>query len=209
MNKNPGTRIICEWCGKFIIGKRKRFCDRKNCQNPYQANNQSVESRKKKSDSMMGERNHFYGKHHTEDTKKLLHELNAGENNPNYGKSPSEETRRKLSEAKSGSNHPMYGTHWCDYEYDPDKPCEEYRKIAFECYGYGCCVCGKTTGKIEVHHIDGNHNNDNPENLAPLCTGCHNKAHPNKTNSDSTPSEEFTRIILECRGDVSNGKVVQ
>lgn len=44
----------------------------------------------------------------------------------------------------------------------------------------GCCrVCGcdKRTNVIDVHHIDNNHNNDNPANLVVLCRSHHRKAH--------------------------------
>ena len=30
---------------------------------------------------------------------------------------------------------------------------------------------------LTVHHIDGNHNNDSPDNLQTLCRKCHNKKH--------------------------------
>ena len=33
-----------------------------------------------------GERNHFYGKHHSEETKQKIAEAKKGENNPLYGK---------------------------------------------------------------------------------------------------------------------------
>ena len=45
------------------------------------------------------------GKHHSEATKRKLSETRIGEKNPNYGKSPSEETRQKMSEAQRGRKH--------------------------------------------------------------------------------------------------------
>lgn len=38
-----------------------------------------------------------------------------------------------------------------------------------------CCVC--QTPFIQVHHIDGDSSNNDPDNLAPLCPNCHNIAH--------------------------------
>lgn len=52
-NTNPGTRIICEWCGNIIIGRRKRFCDN-TCKGKWIGNNQTDETRKKKSQTLTG-----------------------------------------------------------------------------------------------------------------------------------------------------------
>lgn len=55
--------------------------------------------------SHAGEKNHFYGKRHTEESKRKISEHHAdfsGENNPNYGKRLSESTRAKISEAARG-----------------------------------------------------------------------------------------------------------
>ena len=53
----------------------------------------------------LGDKNHFYGKKHTEESKLKISEHHAdfsGENHPMYGKHHTEESRRKMSEAKSG-----------------------------------------------------------------------------------------------------------
>lgn len=133
-------RIMCEWCGDIIIGKRKRFCCRL-CQNRYFANNKS------------------------------------------------EETRKKLSDATAKNYRDGSKTHII----------EEYQIIANEIYEYKCCGCGKTEGKLMVHHIDGYHDNNSPDNLVWLCFGCHNKAHPNRPKGDSSVDEEFTELIIENR----------
>lgn len=39
-----------------------------------------------------------------------------------------------------------------------------------------CEICGSTVD-VEVHHIDKNHNNNNPENLISLCSSCHTRVH--------------------------------
>jgi len=39
-----------------------------------------------------------------------------------------------------------------------------------------CNKCGNTAAK-DVHHIDGNHRNNNPQNLTRLCRSCHMKEH--------------------------------
>ena len=57
------------------------------------------ETRKKISESMTGEKNPLYGKHHSEETRKKISESMTGEKNPLYGKHHSEDTKRKMSEA--------------------------------------------------------------------------------------------------------------
>ena len=91
----------------------------------------SEETRRKMSECRLGEKNAFYGKHHTEESKKKLSDALkgklAGENNPFYGQTHSEETKQLLSEyasarigdknpnyenhALAGENHPWYGKH--------------------------------------------------------------------------------------------------
>lgn len=43
-----------------------------------------------------------------------------------------------------------------------------------------CAICGKTTGAIDIHHIDHNYNNNNLQNLEYLCRSCHSKQHRKK-----------------------------
>lgn len=39
-----------------------------------------------------------------------------------------------------------------------------------------CSTCGKPDA-TDVHHLDGNHLNNSPENLARICRGCHIRVH--------------------------------
>lgn len=36
-----------------------------------------------------------------------------------------------------------------------------------------CCMCRHKGKEVEIHHIDGNKNNNDPSNLAVLCRDCH------------------------------------
>lgn len=173
INKDPGTRIICEWCGNLIIGKRKRFCDLKNCKNPYQANNQTRSARKKKNDKL---KEYEF----TEEHRKHLRENHAD---------------------FTGENNPRYGLTWDNYEYDPLKPTKYYRKLALSIYPYECFLCNKSEGVLIVHHIDGNHTNDDLSNLSILCPSCHGKLHytPDEIGryDHTEPTNlELTKLVL-------------
>lgn len=65
----------------------------------------SKETRKKLSDVKMGEKNHFFGKYHTQETKEKIGEKNkkmSGINHPNFGKHFTKETREKQSISHKG-----------------------------------------------------------------------------------------------------------
>jgi DNA-directed RNA polymerase specialized sigma subunit len=51
---------------------------------------------------MIGNKNCFYGKKHSDKTLKLLSELHSGNNNPMYGRHHSEESKRKNKESHLG-----------------------------------------------------------------------------------------------------------
>lgn len=54
-------------------------------------------------------------------------------------------------------------------------------KLAYLILGkeHRCEKCGSTKS-IDVHHIDGNRNNNTPENIMVLCRSCHMKGHNTK-----------------------------
>jgi len=52
-------------------------------------------------------------------------------------------------------------------------PSEISAQILFES-DRTCCVCNHRGRNIQIHHIDENPSNNNPENLAVLCLECHN-----------------------------------
>lgn len=63
------------------------------------------EAKQKMSESHLGEKNHMFGKTHTDDAKKKLSEKMSGENNPMFGKTHTDDTKRKMS----CENNPMFG----------------------------------------------------------------------------------------------------
>lgn len=65
----------------------------------------SEETRRKRSESLKGEKNPMFGK--TGEKNPMFGR--TGEKNPNYGKPRPEETRQKISKANSGEKNPMFG----------------------------------------------------------------------------------------------------
>jgi len=58
-----------------------------------------------------------------------------------------------------------------------------YRKFKEEC----CSRCGfiaENRCQLDVHHIDQNHHNNDPNNLITLCANCHRLIHRQETTPD-------------------------
>lgn len=185
----------CEYCGTPTYNKR--FCShscrgrsRKGCK-------LSEEHKRNISKAVSGDKNPFYGKCHTDESKKLMSESKSGENHPMYGKHLSEETKTKLRQSckERETNLESYLESPVTY-YSPD-----YRKKAIEYYGHVCESCGETRSFMEVHHLDGNHENDDIENLIVLCRYCHKtKAHINRGRGlGFTLNKKFSEEIIESR----------
>lgn len=52
----------------------------------------------------------------------------------------------------------------------------EYRAICFEEHGDECLLC-PSSDRIVAHHVDGDRDNNAPENIIPLCWSCHRSIH--------------------------------
>lgn len=53
---------------------------------------------------------------------------------------------------------------------------KKYLRICFRHHEKKCVICGESN-IVTVHHYDGNHFNDKPENLIPLCPTHHSYVH--------------------------------
>jgi len=69
-----------------------------------------------------------------------------------------------------------------------------YRSICFEHHQHKCCVCPETN-VVAVHHMDGNHKNNTPSNLVPLCPTHHTYVHSKKLKHlvDGTIKDYLTK----------------
>jgi len=119
----------------------------------------SEESKRKQSESMKGEKNHFYGKHHTEESKQIIIDKKTGYH---Y----SEEHRIRTIEALKGNKYRWQGgnaSYWA----------KEMKKV------YKRCVLCKSIIKLEMHHKDKDQENNERSNRIILCKTCHNFWHNN------------------------------
>ena len=52
----------------------------------------------------------------------------------------------------------------------------DHRKACFQSHGQECFACS-SADDVQVHHLDGDRNNNDLDNLIPLCRQCHTKLH--------------------------------
>ena len=125
------------------------------------------------------------GKKRTSETKRKISEALKGNKN-GLGKECSPETRKKISEAQSGyKSHCWKGG--ISYQPYPDDWNETLKNSIRQRDGYACQECGihqdELGGifkKLDVHHIDYDKDNLDPENLITLCKSCHSKTNANR-----------------------------
>jgi len=71
---------------------------------------------------------------------------------------------------RTGENNPNYK------DGNGKSPNSSYRRICFKYHKKECVVCGENI-IVDVHHYDGDHKNNKPENLIPLCPTHHTYWH--------------------------------
>jgi hypothetical protein len=56
-----------------------------------------------------------------------------------------------------------------------------------------CCVCREPRQAFQIHHLDGDHSNNDPDNLAWLCVECHHEAEAKSTIGRKLSPEAIRR----------------
>ena len=136
------------------------------------------------------------GKHHSKEVKRKIGKSNKGKirsrearqkySKANLGKHLSKETRRKMSEANRGSKSYLWkgGISFEPYSIDWTN---DLREAIRKRDNYTCQLCGihqdelgGWSKKLDIHHIDYQKDNLNPDNLITLCRDCHCKTNFNR-----------------------------
>ncbi len=125
---------------------------------------------------------HWRGKKFNKKHKENLSKAHTGKKKPWAGKhKPSQETKARMSIAKTKEKHPNWkGGLTCElYTIDWTKT---LRRSIRERDRYTCQLCKtlQSDRAFDVHHIDYNKKNCNPDNLITLCRICHLKTNYNR-----------------------------
>ena len=145
---------------------------------------QSIETKRKISHAHQGKKKPWAGKYiHKSLTEE--HKKNIGK--ANTGRVFSEETKDKISKSLMGhpgikgdkNNMWKGGISFEPYSVDWTKT---LKRSIRERDTYICQICQKPQEDVahDVHHIDYNKNNCNPENLITLCKVCHSRTNHNR-----------------------------
>lgn len=98
----------------------------------------------------------------------------SGEGNPFYGRTHTPETRETLSQQRRGSLSPTWKGGTGSLPYGPEFT-RWFKRVIHERDGYTCRRCGKTREQmkvIQVHHLDHDKTNNDPENVVTSCGSC-------------------------------------
>ncbi|MCX5781777.1 MAG: NUMOD3 domain-containing DNA-binding protein [Elusimicrobia bacterium] len=181
-----------------LLGKHHSEESKRKMSESHKGKHPSEEARRKNSESHKGNKHPLYGKHRSDETKRKISKAHKGKHH-------SEETRRKMSETRKGNKNPFYEKHHSEqarkkiseanrgeksYNWKGGKSFEPYstdwtetlRRSIRERDHYICQICGALQGDkaFDIHHIDYNKENCDPNNLITLCHNCHSRTNHNR-----------------------------
>lgn len=133
----------------------------------------------------IGKDNPFHGKKHSQKTKEKIKQAMTGNQNP-LGTIPSKARRKKVSKALRGAKSHLWRGGISNYPY-PDGWRDTLKESIRQRDNYICQICGihqdelkGRTKKLDIHHIDYDKDNLNPNNLISLCRSCHVQTNSNR-----------------------------
>lgn len=186
----------CELCGKEFMPKRKeqRFCSG-SCSSKWIASKRNLS----------GENNPNFGKAHSDEAKEKIAAAARGRKHSDKtraqmsasrrGKPKSEAWRKAISEALRNSDRLDHtGEKNANFKHGRFVDERVYRGfVDLEC----CAECGATGVVLDVHHIDENHQNNDPANLMVLCRICHGKKHGRPVGvKENRPRAKSKHVVL-------------
>lgn len=155
--KRKAVKVICEQCGKEFL-KPERFI--KHSKHNYCSSECSHNATNKQIEVICD----FCGKSYMIKPSKLL----QSKSGLHFCSRNCKNNAQKIVNGFKEIQPSHYGcTKYKDYT-----PQNIYQRICFENHPHKCCVCGEEK-IVAVHHYDGNHNNNEPSNLVPLCPTHH------------------------------------
>jgi hypothetical protein len=77
---------------------------------------------------------------------------------------------------------------------------KKYRRVCFGYHEHKCVVCGEDK-MVDVHHFDENRDNNDPENLIPICSNHHRYYHSKKYKN------LVEGVIIEYRDEFIKKKI--
>jgi len=172
----------------------------------------SQEARDKMSKSHIGkhdgEKNSFYGKHHSEETKRKIRESNKGEKSSLYGTHHSVEWREKIGLSQKGEKNHRWRQDLTQAEREDNKnrtrnpKTLEFRQLIYKRDNWTCQITGPKNIKLAVHHLynwaDHPDKRFDPNNGITISEAYHKLFHKIYGKRHNTPEqfEEFKRNIL-------------
>jgi len=215
----PKIAILYKCTGNQVYYKLKKFGIKtrnpSECQsgelNHYFGKQIPEHVKKSISLSLTGEKNPFFGMHHSKKSKQQIRDSNyhtniEGKNNPFYGKKHKLESREKISLSNGGSGNLEVG--WNDYPLEfNDILRNKIRKRDNACQGRSCSM---TRGlhftvykrNLEIHHVDYNKHNCEESNLITLCKRCNIQANKDKIFWQKYYMEKVKEIYLDMLIDL-------
>jgi 5-methylcytosine-specific restriction endonuclease McrA len=138
------------------------------------------------------------GRRHSEESKeknRIAHlgiaqtmESNMKRSKSLLGVSKSEDHKNNIAKSKKKEKNPSWKGGITDFPYSQDWT-EDLKDAIRKRDGFSCQLCDRHKNgegvffkKLDVHHIDYNKENCDPENLVALCHSCHGKTHHNRAH---------------------------
>lgn len=171
---------------------------------PLKGYKQKKEVIEKRAENLRGKKRPLFSKEWLENMSKSQIGLQAKEKHHSWGKHLSEETKRKISASEKGKIIPLEarekmgisrlkeknpawegGKSFEKYTLDWDRQLKESIRtrdnhICQECGIHQDELSQNWHKKLDIHHIDYNKQNCNPDNIISLCRDCHTKTNFNR-----------------------------